>query len=1661
MEDDVRNWLKSFGLQEYEDQFEKDGWEKLDDILHIDEYDLHACIHKPGHRKIFQLAIQEIEATGMHPSVKIKETNNENSDPNDDENFIDSRAKDVEYMLRSIGLGLYVSKFKEEGWDRLEVVNDMDEQDVCSCIDKPGHRKKFQIAHRKGDISSFSQISSESRASVMPDESQEKEDVKRWLEENNLEQYCDRLVDEGWDTLEVLFEIGDNEEDLKTCIGKPGHRKRFQRAVNIEMSKRNHDTSPKVKLSEERDDIQITQRKDIAYLQDASRDIQSDLSKVCGEFAPSQTQPLDKAKGSDKENSAAESTIVINKADELEQRQTVSQKENSSPGRTAFREQPVKFGLSFEENEAQSTTELFDDQELDSVEGSSTRGDFDKDSSEAETSEESDTGTMDTEAKHLRRTYSLPPIPSQIFINKTKNLAARGGTIINVSKKTFSTDAKKKYRNRYRKQMKTALEVSKKKDSFFVETRAYKELEKKVKNNHWGVITGIPGDGKTSMAGHLSLKYLRKGYEYLELHFARDWKDWVDSDKGKKQFILIDDIFGQMSIDKRKVSEWSSIIDLMQKVVQQRQGKLKVVCTSRKYVFEDVKTKLAQFTSFQEPAVIDITQNAFALTKDEKLQMWSAYEGKFETTMPHSFVDEETEEGNAPHGFPHCVDLYFSSPSLQNEEGFFDNPMQCINKELVNFKDNDKFKYCALLLVLLNGNKLEDVFIEKETANEPGFKPLVSAAGLQNCPTSNDMKQALKGLRGTYITEIDGCYSISHDSIRENLALVFIEQTPKYAINNMQFEYLTEHTRCSGQTSSDNPHSHLMCTLKSQYNDDLVKRMLQEIKRGNVVTVCAHQAWDNKAFVHHLIQYLLRMYEESNLDQHGYTCIDYVFNTKDCSTSYIFDHSLFDALGFFGHEDAVQQMTQSKLGPIIDHMPGLIEIPKENPLPLHLHTTMDKIGASPVLREFQIYSAISMELLDTVCAWIAGEKFRCYIFGSHSEGTRIITHIPKRDCDVNYLFSLRDIEVVQSLSEIKPDQNIQYLLAVTDAITRPGYVKLQIIINGVPQTGSTESGKTTDTARDHQDRIVLCKRRPDKIHVDEIKGLNVTTDIVTGTATEHIGTQTTAQRIVTGTEYEIYHSFRCRSWPQIATKWISRNRHYNWPSRSVIEQIKSLGVFLVPVGSQGSIEKNLEWKILFLLQERKLMSILNDTQYKCYIILKMINNDIISNRFEEPILVSYHLKTCLFYIIESTEETIWQPENLLQCVQICLKHILKCATKGSCPNYFIPQDNMFYRRIRGEVQTQLKSVLIDLLACKDSLGYFKTITCGNLGPRLEQEILGKTETVLTDQDLVPSPVRLYLKLIKFLSLVKMRILYKCYNINTEKCCIQFEEAVNQLQKAEEIIDHSKEQTEKAFALVLPYIELSLMSVRVASQIENSKESDTVMPLLTIEKWEQIDLLIQPRLKLATFLHMCGQIDASLQVLQSLKQSMYMYPNMLSVCGCQYHHTIVDDETKRGIKDMPEPQFRKNMCVSCVAFLPTEQNAIPAVLVYEMKRSKVLPQSNSMPTFHFWYDWAVVDGKVLLCLIEYLNYKTISQRSHLKCFADIKRQTDNVIKELQNTINDDPNLGHKDTGLNILGWIYREEGDMEEAERCFRESLEKQSAYNAANLHMEELMYIGY
>ena len=65
-------------------------------------------------------------------------------------NYQISRGKmeEVRNWLRGLGLEQYAPRFEEEGWDTLEILVHMSPSDIATCINKPGHRKKFEVGMR-------------------------------------------------------------------------------------------------------------------------------------------------------------------------------------------------------------------------------------------------------------------------------------------------------------------------------------------------------------------------------------------------------------------------------------------------------------------------------------------------------------------------------------------------------------------------------------------------------------------------------------------------------------------------------------------------------------------------------------------------------------------------------------------------------------------------------------------------------------------------------------------------------------------------------------------------------------------------------------------------------------------------------------------------------------------------------------------------------------------------------------------------------------------------------------------------------------------------------------------------------------------------------------------------------------------------------------------------------------------------------------------------------------------------------------------------------------------------------------------------------------------------------------------------------------------------
>lgn len=169
-------------------------------------------------------------------------------------------------------------------------------------------------------------------------------------------------------------------------------------------------------------------------------------------------------------------------------------------------------------------------------------------------------------------------------------------------------------------------------------------------------------------------------------------------------------------------------------------------------------------------------------------------------------------------------------------------------------------------------------------------------------------------------------------------------------------------------------------------------------------------------------------------------------------------------------------------------------------------------------------------------------------------------------------------------------------------------------------------------------------------------------------------------------------------WVSTAVEWITRNKNNEWPSPEVKQRIIDHGVMCVPVGKSDDINKDLIWRISFSVGEKFLCYSFTYTQLVCYALLKMYLKDVI-NPFtgHNNLLCSYFIKTVFFWICEESPVSMWKPDNLIPCVMKCIKRLVYCVHYSVCPNYFIPDINLFENRIYGHERNMLLKGLHNLI----------------------------------------------------------------------------------------------------------------------------------------------------------------------------------------------------------------------------------------------------------------------------------------------------------------------------------------------------------------------------
>lgn len=180
-------------------------------------------------------------------------------------------------------------------------------------------------------------------------------------------------------------------------------------------------------------------------------------------------------------------------------------------------------------------------------------------------------------------------------------------------------------------------------------------------------------------------------------------------------------------------------------------------------------------------------------------------------------------------------------------------------------------------------------------------------------------------------------------------------------------------------------------------------------------------------------------------------------------------------------------------------------------------------------------------------------------------------------------------------------------------------------------------------------------------------------------------------------ELDAGNCFYSPHWPKTAFAWITRCQQRGWPEQTVLREIISDGCHAMAIASKSNSKWNeLEWRLSFSQAEKKLVYSLNHTQFICYGILKIFLKEVLSSTNQESLICSYFLKTIMFWEIQCNSDcrVFWCPSNLLCCFWVCFKRLCKCVLESNCPNFFIPENNMFQYKIIGTSRDVLLSQLI-------------------------------------------------------------------------------------------------------------------------------------------------------------------------------------------------------------------------------------------------------------------------------------------------------------------------------------------------------------------------------
>lgn len=287
------------------------------------------------------------------------------------------------------------------------------------------------------------------------------------------------------------------------------------------------------------------------------------------------------------------------------------------------------------------------------------------------------------------------------------------------------------------------------------------------------IVIGHSGSGKSATMHHIALKFRSQRWTVKPVYSVLDMIQTINSStnilENKVMFVLNDPI-GKESFDEIEYTIWRKYEETLKACLKE----VKILMTCRKYILKDDKvTGLLKNRS----NIVDISNDQFKLSENEKEQIWSKYAFNKNVSREELSKIVQTEAY-----FPLLCKLCSSRKIKEHEKlRFFTEPVEVLEEEINIFRKSFKEKYCALVLLVLFNNNLcvEDIRERESAISRDKYELALELCEMKKTTAPHSIIDAFETLQGFFVKKIGDTYHFYHDFALK------IYKNPQYQLKNM------------------------------------------------------------------------------------------------------------------------------------------------------------------------------------------------------------------------------------------------------------------------------------------------------------------------------------------------------------------------------------------------------------------------------------------------------------------------------------------------------------------------------------------------------------------------------------------------------------------------------------------------------------------------------------------------------------------------------------------------------------------------------------------------------------------------------------------------------------------------------------------------------------